>query len=794
MTGVSDRRERVIASTDFNGIDFVEVTTQDQQNLHVHFLNDQVVVQGTITNVTIAGGETIPTVPVLDLNQINDASHWTTDSAGRPILKLSVNKPGDFSRYTLTVNSPKLDPFFNQATFSFKVNCPSDLDCATPAIVCPPKDVDTPPIDYLAKDFLSFRKALSDFSALRYPEWVERSEADFGVMFLEALCALADDLSYTQDRIAAEASLDTATQRRSIVRHARLVDYEPRPATAARTWLQFDVISGPIPAGLRVSAQGPDGEIIDFEVGTGLRDRTQYLVRPEWNRGIEPYYWDDNQQCVRAGATDMWVVGHGFNFQKGQALLIETQGATSADPLIREIVHLQQEGSPAIEAIDPLFNNQPVTHIFWTAEDALKADHDLTRTLLAGNLLPATQGRRYTETFLIPTDQPSSVPRSTPLALVRTGANHSPDTPSFQYLYPLRYGSLVWLNSDNSEALPLPEIELEQQLAGRATSWVWRRSLLKADSFENAFTVDPVAYRRTARLTDGLMMQDYDGDGGDTIRFGDGTFGELPNPGDEFRITYRVGGGPSGNVAADSITQIPPETAALVLRVTNLLAATGGADEESGERVRRLAPQAFRAKQFRAVKAKDYQDAAESLPWVQRAGTVFRWTGSWLTVFTTPDPKGREGLSVSQHLELIDLLNRRRLAGYESYVPPPRYVSLDLEITVCAQTTAFRGNVKAAILEVLSSTQLPDGCTGFFYPDRWSFGQPLARSALEAAIQSAAGVAGVVSIRYRQRGVTLDYITLPETVKIPIHAILQLANNPNTPERGILRILVEGGK
>ena len=52
------------------------------------------------------------------------------------------------------------------------------------------------------------------------------------MMFMEALCALADDLSYTQDRVAAEASLDTATQRRSLVRLAHLVDYQPRPAVA----------------------------------------------------------------------------------------------------------------------------------------------------------------------------------------------------------------------------------------------------------------------------------------------------------------------------------------------------------------------------------------------------------------------------------------------------------------------------------------------------------------------------------------------------------------------------------
>ena len=42
---------------------------------------------------------------------------------------------------------------------------------------------------------------------------------------------------------------------------------------------------------------------------------------------------------------------------------------------------------------------------------------------------------------------------------------------------------------------------------------------------------------------------------------------------------------------------------------------------------------------YRAVVPADYEAAAETLPWVQRAGTAFRWTGSWLTVFTTPDTR-----------------------------------------------------------------------------------------------------------------------------------------------------------
>lgn len=786
-----DRLQALLAPTNttLNGIDFVEIASPDQTTLRVHFLN-KVPVQGTVSQAQITGGETIPTVTVKPINNVTD---WSVDAEGRPLLRLSVAAPGDFSYYTLTLTSGALDRFYNHTTFSFKALCPSDLDCEPPALICPPEPEDAPPIDYLAKDFLSFRKALSDFSALRYPEWQERSEADFGMMFLEALSSLADDLSYTQDRVAAEATLDTATQRRSIVRHARLVDYEPRPASIARVLLQFDVNSGPIPAGLLVSAQSPDGASIDFETGTGLGDQTVYVVNKLWNRGIQPYYWDDSQRCLRAGATEMWVAGHGFNFTAGQALLIDTAAETPADPPTREIIHL----TVVSEEFDPLFPGPPavptpVTHLYWAAAEALTYDHDLTRTTLAGNLIPATQGRRYTEYFAIDT-APSSAPQ-TPLALVRTGPNAGPDNPAYQYLYSLRNQPLAWLGQDDPGALPQPEIMLTQQHASLPLEWIWRRSLLNAERFENAFTLDRARFSRIARTSDGSQMYDYDGDQGDTIRFGDGIFGEIPDSGAFFQVVYRVGNGAAGNVAADSITKVGNTASSLVISVTNPFPAADGADEESDEQVRRLAPQAFRAKQFRAVRPEDYQAAAETLPWVLRAGTVFRWTGSWLTVFTTADPKGTEAQPFSEQTQLINLLNRYRMAGYESYVPAPRYVSLDLIIDVCARPDAFRSDVEAAVLSALSSAKFANGTTGFFYFDRFTFGTPLERSALEAAIQNAYGVAGVVSIQYRRRGYTADYIDLPETVQIGVDQILRVDNDPSRPEAGSLRVHVEGGK
>ena len=55
-----------------------------------------------------------------------------------------------------------------------------------------------------------------------------------------------------------------------------------------------------------------------------------------------------------------------------------------------------------------------------------------------------------------------------------------------------------------------------------------------------------------------------------------------------------------------------------------------------------VAPEAFRAVTYRAVRPEDYAEAAERLPWVQRAGATFRWTGSWLTAVS-----GRQSTLIS---------------------------------------------------------------------------------------------------------------------------------------------------
>jgi predicted phage baseplate assembly protein len=231
-----------------------------------------------------------------------------------------------------------------------------------------------------------------------------------------------------------------------------------------------------------------------------------------------------------------------------------------------------------------------------------------------------------------------------------------------------------------------------------------------------------------------------------------------------------------------------------IVAVTNPRPAEGGRDRQSDEQVREMAPQDFRARQFRAVRAEDYERSAMTVAGVQRAGASFRYTGSWLTVFTSVDPEGSESLSPDLAADLTDLLNRHRMAGYESFVVEPRFASLDLRVTVCARPDAFRGDVKRALLAALDTTRHLDGTTGFFHPDRFTFGRPLQRSAVEAAVQQAPGVDGVVDLQIRRRGHTDGFIAMPDLVPVAKNEIVRVDNDPSRPERGSLHVEVIGGK
>jgi hypothetical protein len=234
------RRDLVRHMKGHNGLDYVEVL-DDQITLHAYFLGKlppelQENKPGIEKFLRVEGGQRVTDITIEDVDPVVDPDPERDD-----FVVIRLNKFGDFSTYTLRLTGVEnIDPRYDRAEFSFKVNCPSDLDCA-PACTCEPQVFVEPEINYLAKDYQSFRQLILDRLSILMPDWKERHVPDIGIMLVEVLAYVGDYLSYYQDAVATEAYLDTARQRISVRRHARLVDYLLHEGCNARAWVCVEV-------------------------------------------------------------------------------------------------------------------------------------------------------------------------------------------------------------------------------------------------------------------------------------------------------------------------------------------------------------------------------------------------------------------------------------------------------------------------------------------------------------------------------------------------------------------------
>jgi hypothetical protein len=144
--------------------------------------------------------------------------------------------------------------------------------------------------------------------------------------------------------------------------------------------------------------------------------------------------------------------------------------------------------------------------------------------------------------------------------------------------------------------------------------------------------------------------------------------------------------------------------------------------------------------------------------------------------------------------ELRAHLERFRLAGHDLEVDGPRYVPLEIEMLVCVLPEYFRSDVKATLLTVFGNGTLPDGRRGLFHPDNFTFGQPVYLSRLYEAAQAVEGVDRVDILRFRRQGVPDDAALAAGELTLHRLEIARLDNDPNFPENGVLRLIMEGGK
>jgi predicted phage baseplate assembly protein len=313
----------------------------------------------------------------------------------------------------------------------------------------------------------------------------------------------------------------------------------------------------------------------------------------------------------------------------------------------------------------------------------------------------------------------------------------------------------------------------------RGGFWQARHDLLSSDSFAPEFVVET------------------EDNGRATVRFGDDENGMRPGEGSRFSAVYRVGNGRRGNIGAESLTHVTDGAlqtdAQWIDSVSNPIPARGGVDPETLEQVRQYAPAAFRVPK-RAVTPEDYATMAEKHPEVQNATATLRWAASWHTVFLTVDRVGGRGVDDAFEEELRRHLEPYRMAGHDLEIDGPHFVALEVEMLVCVAPNYFRGDVLAELRAVFGSGTSANGTRGFFHPDNFSFGQGVYLSQLYAAAQKVAGVRHV-EILTLQRSTQPSAAALDEAVlTMGRLEIARLDNNPNFPDRGVLKFTMRGGR
>jgi Baseplate J-like protein len=735
-------------------------------------------------------------------------------------MVLRVEPVGDYSTYTLTVEHDAIDPIFSELPFKFRPgcftnNCAPDWDrgrAARPA----------PAIDYLAKDYESFRHTMVSAMMTRVPGWQVTSDADLDQVLIDLIAAAGDELSDYQDRVMTESRFATCRSRISLARHARLMDYHVHQGNQASTWLalEIDAAAGQITLPRRhlfwTGEQVQPGSDFRLPNSVFFATREPHILHPLLNT-LRLYTWDDTVPTLEAGTTtaDLAVDTTGLLITEaaGAQLLVDwITGNAPAVPIVRQLV-IQEQLNPqtgtvngrdvgkrqllrllpgaagAALVVDPL-HGRTLVRVNWRAEDQLQWDYGFTvfpdglrvpdASTFHANLVPVHHGLPVDTVFVEP-DEP----------LPNEFTRHFERTEDDRYgvLCRLPQGPLAYLPTPLvGEDPPVSTLVVNVDIPGGGLDpWDEVESLVHSDDSEengDHFAVE----------TDELLRS--------VLRFGNGVNGRLLPHGAEVQCEYQIGLGHEGNVGADSILNpdfIPALDQGTITECWNPFDVVDGRDPEPAARVLRNAPEAYRARQLRAITLDDYAKRAREVEGVAEAVAHYAWTGSWRTVRIAIDPAGTElladdlRLAVAQHLESV------RLIGEDLELRAPRFVPLAIEVSVCLSADVWPEDIRFVLEQEFSDSYTPDGRRGFFHPDNWTFGQRLRKSEIAGRLQQVPGVEHPLAIVWHRFNAPTPGMydagsSGPDEIFVGYDEIIQVHNDPDQMELGYIRFTLGGGR
>ncbi len=224
--------------------------------------------------------------------------------------------------------------------------------------------------------------------------------------------------------------------------------------------------------------------------------------------------------------------------------------------------------------------------------------------------------------------------------------------------------------------------------------------------------VNGVQHQRVDSLwdADGTMRAyqlDLDRGGTAMVGFGDGVHGaRLPSGSQNVRVDYRIGIGSPGNARAEQITLLTTRPLG-VTGVINPLRASGGADPDGLERIRRNAPLAARALPplSRLVSVEDYAEFAQRFAGIGHAASKRLSDGAQQIIHVTV--AGVDDIPLDLEGDVISNLR----AAYAIYGDPAYPVEIgvrELKILVLQAKVGVQSGVSWDVVELDLRARLQD--------------------------------------------------------------------------------------
>lgn len=288
---------------------------------------------------------------------------------------------------------------------------------------------------------------------------------------------------------------------------------------------------------------------------------------------------------------------------------------------------------------------------------------------------------------------------------------------------------------------PGETLEVEGNVQGGYEPWQEVRDFSGSGPSDRHFILDSLS----GEIEFGLAIREPSGE---TVQHG-----MIPPAGHRLRFgSYRSGGGVIGNVGPGTITVLK-SSIPYVASVTNLEAASGGAESETMDHAKMRAPKMLRAC-TRAVTADDFEFLAlEASPQVARArcvGPGTRGIGQSTSagvvrlllvpaVAHADGPIAREDLELTRQGrdEVLDYLDERRMLGTRLEIMSPAYVPISVEARMKGKPGTDFQQV-ASEIEAMLYRYINPVCGGSDGKG-WPFGHDVSAPEVYAAIYATGG-------------------------------------------------------